>query len=308
LSIYLDVIWLLNVCFDSLLLWLTAIMLKRQIIPWRIISGALIGSLLVLLMFTPFSLYASHPIIKLFFSFFIVIVSFGFKRFRYFIENLLTFYFATFMVGGGMIALHNLLRYEVDAVAGTIITSSTGMGDPVSWLFVLLGFPALWFFSRTRIDGIRDKKIRFDSVVDVSITFGEINVTLKGLIDSGNQLYDPLTKTPVMVVDMKEMKQVLPQSILENFKLSHEFKFSSEDDMEKWYHRLRVIPYRVVGKDQQFLLALKPDKIMIHYENRWLEVPKGLVGLNESNLSTDGEYQCIVHPKMIQTGKVPTAS
>ncbi|HZG61176.1 MAG TPA: sigma-E processing peptidase SpoIIGA [Anoxybacillus sp.] len=308
MSIYLDVIWFLNVCFDSLLLWLTAIMLKRQIILWRIVLGALIGSLLVLFMFTPFSSYASHPFIKLLFSFFIIIASFGFKRFRYFIENLLTFYFATFMIGGGMIALHNLLQNDFSATAGAIITSSTGAGDPVSWLFVLLGFPTLWFFSRKRIDGIREKKLRFDSIIDVFITLDGVNIALKGLIDSGNQLYDPITKTPVMIVDMNELKQILPQSIFENFTLAHVFHSTNEKDMEKWHHRLRIIPYRAVGREQQFLLALKPDKILIRYENQWLEVTRGLIGLNESNLSADGEYQCIVHPKMVQTAKVLTAS
>ncbi|RAK23281.1 stage II sporulation protein GA (sporulation sigma-E factor processing peptidase) [Anoxybacillus vitaminiphilus] len=308
MSIYLDIIWLLNVCFDSLLLWLTAIMLKRQIVLWRIALGAFIGSLLVLFMFTPFSLYASHPLVKLLFSFFIVIASFGFKRFRYFIENLLTFYFATFMIGGGMIALHNLLQNDISAAAGAIITSSTGTGDPVSWLFVLLGFPTLWFFSRKRIDGIREKKLRFESIVDVFITLDEVNIALKGLIDSGNQLYDPITKTPVMIVDLNEVKQMLPQSIVENFTLAHVFHFTDQKDLEKWHHRLRIIPYRAVGKEQQFLLAFKPDKITIRYENRSLEVTRGLIGLNEFNLSTDGEYQCIVHPKMVQTAKILTAS
>jgi stage II sporulation protein GA (sporulation sigma-E factor processing peptidase) len=307
LSVYLDIIWLLNLCFDSLLLWLTAIMLKRQIVLWRIVAGALLGSLLVLLMFTPLSFYASHPIIKLAFSFFIVIVTFGFKRFRYFIENLFTFYFATFMVGGGLIAIHYFVKHEVRVVDGVIKTYSSGLGDPISWVFVIVGFPALWYFSRNRIDGIREKKIRFDSIVDVVITFDHVEISLKGLIDSGNQLYDPLTKTPVMIIDMNEVKHILPQSFIENFPLFNNFDFHKED-MAKWYHRLRVIPYRVVGREQQFLLALKPDRIMIYYENRWLEVTKGLVGLNESSLSTDGEYQCIVHPKMVQTAKVPTAS
>ncbi|WP_044893847.1 sigma-E processing peptidase SpoIIGA [Bacillus alveayuensis] len=308
MSIYLDVIWFLNVCFNSLLLWLTAIMLKRQMVFWRIILGALIGSLLVLLMFTPFSLYAAHPLIKLLFSFFIVIASFGFKRFRYFMENLLTFYFATFMMGGGMVAIHNFLKTDLRTAGGAVITSSTGVGDPVSWLFVLLGFPALWFFSRKRIDGIREKKIRFDSIIDVFITLDEIHIALKGLIDSGNQLYDPMTKTPVMIVDMNELRQFLPQSIVKNCTVTHMLHFTNEKDIEKWQHRLRIIPYRVVGREQQFLLALKPDKIVIRYENQWLEVTKGLIGLNEFNLSTDGEYQCIVHPKMVQTAKILTAS
>lgn len=308
MTVYLDVIWLLNFCFDGLLLWLTAIMLKRNIVWWRMAAGALIGSLSVLLMFTPFSLYVQQPFIKLVFSFLIVLISFGFKRFRYFFENLFTFYFATFMVGGGLIAVHYFLQSEIQMTKGALMTYSFGTGDPVSWLFVLIGFPILWLFSRKRIDGIREKKIRFDSIVDVMLTFDGVSISLKGLIDSGNQLYDPITKTPVMIVSANEMKDVLPPTLFEIMKLQNGLTSLYDERIGKWSHRLRLIPYRVIGKEQRFLLAVKPDRMMICYEAQWIEVQKGLVGLNEMSLSTDEEYQCIVHPKMIQTGKRITAS
>ncbi|QPA31969.1 sigma-E processing peptidase SpoIIGA [Thermaerobacillus caldiproteolyticus] len=307
MSVYLDVIWLLNLCFDSLLLWLTAIMLKRNIVFWRIIAGAFIGSLLVLFMFTPFSLYAQQPFIKLLFSFFIVYTAFGFKRFRYFLENVFTFYFATFMVGGGLIAIHYFLQNEVNVSSGVMTTYSMGAGDPVSWLFVLVGFPILWFFSRKRIEGIREKKLRFDSIVDVLLTFDGTHIPLKGLIDSGNQLYDPMTKTPVMIVEIDKVKAIFPERLL-TMMSARNFAWLDDEHLGKWSCRLRLIPYRAVGKEQQFLVAVRPDRIMICYENEWIEVQKGLVGLNEASLSADGEYQCIVHPKMVQTGKRLTAS
>jgi len=308
LAIYLDIIWLLNLCFDSLLLLLTATILKRRVNIWRILIGAFIGSTLVLLMFTPLSHYASHPIIKLFFSFFIVLVTFGFKRFRYFFENLLTFYFSTFVIGGGLIAIHYLLRDTTSINFRVIATYTTGLGDPVSWFFVLVGFPLLWFFSKNRIEGFTEKRIRYDCIVDVSITFEETNITLRGLIDSGNHLYDPLTKQPVMIVEMNAVKDILPPALSEINAQFSNLDFISDEHLGKWYSRLRIIPYRVVGKEQQFLLALKPDKILIYYENQWIEVTKGLVGLSNTRLSADEDYQCIVHPKMVQSAKVSTAS
>ncbi|WP_027408216.1 sigma-E processing peptidase SpoIIGA [Anoxybacteroides tepidamans] len=308
MTVYLDIVWLLNFCFDGLLLWLTAIMLKRSIVWWRIAVGAFIGSLLVLFMFTPFSPYVQKPIGKLFFSLLIVWASFGFKRFRYFFENLFTFYFATFMVGGGLIAVHYFLQNEVQITNGALTAYSLGAGDPVSWFFVLIGFPLLWLFSRSRINGIREKKMRFDSIVDVVLTFDGHSLLLKGLIDSGNQLYDPITKTPVMIIDADEMKDILPSLLLENIKQQTDFQWLHNEQLGKWAQRLRLIPYRVIGKGQQFMLAVKPDRIVICYEAQRIEVSKGLVGLNEARLSTDGEYQCIVHPKMIQTGRRLTAS
>ena len=207
-----------------------------------------------------------------------------------------------------MIAVHYFLQRQIDIHAGMLTTYSLGVGDPVSWMFVLLGFPALWLFSRARINGIREKKLRFEHIVDVLIVFDGIPLQLKGLIDSGNQLYDPLSKMPVMIVEMNKVKEVLPEELVQYIRLGESMDWINNAQLEKWIHRLRIVPYRVVGSEQQFLVAIKPDRIMIFYEQQWLEVQKGLVGLNETNLSADGEYECIIHPKMVQTGKRLTAS
>jgi len=308
LAVYLDVVWLLNVCFDSLLLWLTAIMLKRAVVWWRVLLGAFIGGLLVVMMFTPFSPYVQHPVSKIVFSLLIVFAAFGFKRIRYFLENLFAFYFVTFTVGGGMIAVHYFLQQQMNIHNGMLMTHSLGVGDPVSWTFVLLGFPALWIFSRARINGIREKKLRFEHIIDVLIVFDGVPIQLRGLIDSGNQLYDPLTKTPVMIVEMDKVKKVLPEELVGHLPFAASMDWLHQAQLEKWAPRLRIVPYRVVGSEQRFLVAIKPDRIMLCYEQQWLEVEKGLIGLNETNLSGDGEYECIVHPKMVQMGKQITAS
>jgi stage II sporulation protein GA (sporulation sigma-E factor processing peptidase) len=138
--------------------------------------------------------------------------------------------------------------------------------------------------------------------------FDSIPIQLKGLIDSGNQLYDPLSKMPVMIVEMNKVKEVLPEELVQHIQLGKSMDWINNEQLENWIHRLRIVPYRVVGSEQQFLVAIKPDRIMIFYEQQWLEIQKGLVGLNETNLSADGEYECIIHPKMVQTGKRLTAS
>lgn len=96
MTVYLDIIWALNFMFDSLLLYLTAIILKREIRLWRIFAGGLIGSIIILLVFTPFNEFSGHPVTKLLFSVAMVLAVFGFKRLRYFLKGLMTFYFATF--------------------------------------------------------------------------------------------------------------------------------------------------------------------------------------------------------------------
>lgn len=307
--IYLDVIWLLNFFFDGLLLYLTALILKRKITIWRLVAGSLLGSLIVILMVSPLSMYATHPVIKLIFSFFIIGIAFGYKRFRFFFQNLVTFYFATFMVGGGMIGVHYFLKYEMEIMNGVLMTNTNQFGNPVSWGFVLLGFPLLWFFTRKQIGEIEMKKIQYDQIAKVVITIENKEIQLKGLIDSGNQLYDPITKSPVLIVDVNKAGEYFPESIIEQSKNMDSFTTDESDqDMHKWENRVRIIPYRGVGQEHQFLLALKPDEITIFHSNEQIIVKKGLVALNHTILSSDGEYDCIIHPKMLTSSSIQSAS
>jgi stage II sporulation protein GA (sporulation sigma-E factor processing peptidase) len=299
LSIYLDAVWFLNLCFDGLLLMLTAVMLKRKLIFWRIAAGAFIGSLIVLLMFTPFSEIVAHPITKIIFSVCMVIIAFGFKRFRFFLQGLLCFYFSAFIVGGGLIGLHYFIKSNIFLSEFGLLTVSSGLGDPVSWLFVIIGFPVIWYFARNRVEDIELKKIQYDQIVEVTIEIEGNLLQLRGLVDSGNHLYDPISKTPVMVLDMKKADHMLPPSLIEAAKNLDQLSF----DQLEWENRIRIIPYRGVGLSHQFLLALKPDKIMIHTGSESIQAKKALIALNTESISSDDLYDCLLHPKMIAANR-----
>lgn len=295
MTIYLDVIWLLNFFFDTLLLLLTAIILKRKVKKWRLFLGALIGSSIVLLYFTPFQSMASHPITKFLYSIFIVYTAFGFQKFRFFFKNLFTFYFITFMIGGGMFGLYYF--FQTDLTSTMLAMQSTGFGDPVSWITVLVGFPIVWYFSKHNLEEIEMKKIHYEQLVHVEIQIGNDVIPIKGLIDSGNQLYDPITKTPVMILDLQTAESYIPESVIQYSQNIEQFEYENLDP--NWAHRIRVIPYRAVGQDHQFLLAIRPDRVMIYTSDEEIIVKKVLIGLNRTPLSSEGDYGCIIHPKML---------
>lgn len=310
MSIYLDVIWLLNFSFDLFLLLLTAIALKRKIFKIRILLAALLGSSIVIMMFTPLAAIATHPIGKMMISMLMVWLAFGFKRFRYFFQSLLTFYFVTFMVGGGMIGAHYFLQAEMSYLDGVLMTNTTGFGHPISWLFVLIGFPLIWVFSRNRIEGLEAKKIKFDQIVNVTIRVESTELLLKGLVDSGNQLFDPITRSPVMIIDTLKVREKLPEQLVNQAIQDDVMKSISDSRNEghAWEHRVRIIPYRVVGRENQFLLGFKPDEVLIETKTEKITVHKTIVGLNRTKLSSEDEYDCIVHPKMLQSQSIEHVS
>jgi stage II sporulation protein GA (sporulation sigma-E factor processing peptidase) len=299
LTVYLDVIWALNLLFDSLLLYLTAIFLKRQIKIWRLIAGGFIGSLIILLSFTPLDSFSNHPITKLLFSAVMVLIAFGYKRISFFIKALMTLYITTFLIGGALIGAHYFVQFDSQMSTKVLLSKVTGFGDPISWLFVLLGFPIAWHFSKRNIEGMEMTKIQFDQVVNVRLTISEETFLFKGLVDSGNQLYDPLSKFPVMFVSIKNQMDSIAEPIIKMASDPESLIMGSEEFPTDWQNRLRIVPCRVVGQEHQLIVAVKPDSILIEIKGDQYLCEKGLVSFTMQQLSADDAFQCIVHPKML---------
>lgn len=297
--VYLDIIWALNLLFDSLLLCLTAIFLKRNIRIRRILAGGFIGSLIILLAFTPVNDYSNHPISKLLFSMMMVLITFGYKRLSFFIKALMTLYITTFLIGGALIGVHYFIQYDSELTISVFNSMTKGFGDPVSWLFVLIGFPIAWHFSKKNLETMEMTKIQYDQIVTVRIKLDQRTFRFKGLVDSGNQLYDPLTKLPVMFVSIINQLNDIPEQIKKIAENPDPMQLVGSELPDDWQSRLRIVPYRVVGQEHQLIAAVKPDLILIEHNGDQYLCEKGLVSFTVQQLSADGAFECIVHPKML---------
>ncbi|TRZ38807.1 sigma-E processing peptidase SpoIIGA [Niallia circulans] len=305
MAIYLDVIWLLNFLFDSLLLYLTAIILKRDIKLWRVLCGGLIGSIIILLAVTPYHIYTSHPISKLLFSCVMVLTVFGYKRLRYYLSGLMTFYFVTFLIGGVLIGSHYFIQFDFQLSTSVLLASVKGFGDPISWLFVLLGFPAAWHFSKKNVESMEITKIKYDEIVQVKFQIAGTEFSLKGLVDSGNQVYDPISRVPVMFVSINAMKATdIPKELIEIVDDSDSIIHGKVQLNDDWQYRMRIIPYKVMGKEHQLMIAIKPEELIIENKEGSFLVEKGLISFTRQQLSSDDAFSCIVHPKMLTGNKI----
>ncbi|MGP4080319.1 sigma-E processing peptidase SpoIIGA [Pseudalkalibacillus sp. R45] len=306
MAIYLDVIWFLNFCIDFLLLWLTSVILKREVSKKRLAVGAFLGSLYVLFLFLDTAIIY-HPIIKFFYSVFIIITTFGYKRFGYFVQGLFMFYFSTFITGGGILGLHYFLQTDAKIVNGVVKTQSSGMGDPISWLFVILMVPIMLYFTKKRVDHIEVRKLRYDQVMNFELKIDSLTLKGVGLLDSGNQLHDPISKQPVMIVDMTVFADQIPSAVINHAK-SLDSIGELVDEPNPWQDRMRIIPYRAVGSANQFLTGFKADSIGIWDNGEKYETSNVIVGLSFTNISGEGEYNAILHPKMLSNAKVTSTA
>ncbi|MFJ8266283.1 sigma-E processing peptidase SpoIIGA [Peribacillus asahii] len=308
MTVYVDIIWLLNWLFDCLLLYWTAIILKRRAPLWRLVAGGLVGSFIIALAFTSYSALTDNIYMKLLFSVFMVLTVFGFIRLKLFLKTLMTLYFVTFLSGGILLGLHYFFSFQVAEMSTSTQTGMNRFGDPMSWLFVALGFPLAWQFSKRMLDGMEMTKLNYDQIVTVTVEVADFKAEFQGLIDSGNQLYDPISRSPVMIASIVGQESHIPADMLELFENPDTMLQEGEMTNYTWAERIRVIPYKVVGQSHQLLTAIKPDSLRIQYDEKVYEVERGLVSFTLQQLSAENTYQCIVHPKMLTGIPVPNAS
>lgn len=304
MTVYLDIVWLLNFFIDLLLLKLTAIFLKRTLKIWRLLVGSFVASFIVLLLFTPLSPIFFNPIGKLLYSMGIILSTFGFRRFRLFFQSLLTFYFVSFLIGGGLFAVHYFLQSS-QSYAQMLASRTMSFGDPISWMLVFIGFPVLWIFSKKRLDHMEVRKVSYKERARVIIKIDGKEIETVGIVDSGNKLYDPLSHSPVMFISQAAGAGVIPEALFEKGQdpttLFNDEQNSIPDD---WQKRMAIIPYRGIGGGSQFVLGIKPDEVIINQNNKSVKCKKVMIALTQHQLSAEKDFDCILHPDLLIKGEI----
>lgn len=304
--VYLDIILLLNLAIDTLLLWFTAYFRKERVVWWRMIAAALFGcSYLVFFFFPAFSSMYQWSV-KLLFSILMLWIVFGNRRLLSFAQNLIIFYFVAFVFGGGVFGLQYFLAPQNEIVNGLVVTHNDGfgVGFKPTLAIVAVGFTLVFFLGKKSYKAIQEPRRIETFLVDVVVTIAKEKVICRGLVDTGNQLHEPITRLPVMIIESRMLAHLLPPSLLrqtdENGGVWEKLDGSWDDLPIEWQSRVRLIPYRSVSRGMDFLLAIKPDHVLVVQEGLRYETEKVLIGLNPIPLSADGKYQAIVHPAMME--------
>lgn len=299
MTIYLDAVWSLNALVDYMLLSLTNYLCRTKATRLRLIFGSLFASLII-----PIQLYFPYSFIttvsgKLIFSCFIVLITFKFVTLFRFIKLFFTFYFVTIVIGGGLIATYYLFEHPLTSFFKQYAIHS-GYGDPISWIFVVIGFPVLWFFLKHQMDRQRIDNFNHDQLYQVTIRMDKRTFQTTGFLDTGNQLIDPLTSYPVILCDEQFLRQWFSDYEWNVLKNSYKQSMFTELPL-KWSKKIRLVPFYGAGGERDLLMALKPDYLSVKWENESITVKQILIGIQFNTLTSDQRYHCLLHPKIVST-------
>ena len=116
------------------------------------------------------------------------------------------------------------------------------------------------------------------------------NTRITAIVDTGNLLKDPITKMPVLIMEREMLKGIFPEIILEN---ATDIVNGKEIELGEYSSKLRVIPYKSIGKENGLLLGIKAKNIRIVYQ----DIEKAhdvIIGIYTGTLSKNNKYSAIV--------------
>ena len=269
----------------------------------RILAAAAIGAAYVLLMFAPALSFMFTLLVKFALSLLMLWTAFGFGSLQHFVRNVAAFYGVNFAAAGGVLGLHYMLQSS-RGIWDRLWFTRTGLGFelPFGLAFVAVAAGASLLLYRAAWGGRKRAERTLAHLAEVAVSIGGVERRCTGLVDTGNQLYDPLTRTPVMVMEAAVWQRELPAAWLEHIKKAQVDSLIAglERDDSPWRDRLRLVPYRGINRGTQFMLAVKPDRVVIEQDGRAYESSRALIGLDGGKLAQDGKYQAIIHPSLLE--------
>ncbi|MCG0276978.1 MAG: sigma-E processing peptidase SpoIIGA [Thermanaeromonas sp.] len=298
--VYLDMVLLVNLIMDYIILWATGRLAQVSTNGWRLLAGATLGAAYALTLFFPHREPWLWFLVKILFSFLMLLLAFYPLTWQKLLQVFGCFYLVSFIMGGavvgGLYLSNNLLAAPALAGRGLLVHPL-----PSAWL--VLGVLAAVFLVNWGSATI--KKNFWQALLQLPIVIGleGKRLALKALVDTGNNLRDPLTGRPVIIVEYQALKPILPEEIRSRVRAGE------EPELEKivtslagtaWATKVRIIPFHSLGRTGGLLLGFKPDEVIIFWEEQLIKITDVIVGLCWNRLAPGGNYRALLHPDLLE--------
>ncbi|MFB4162580.1 sigma-E processing peptidase SpoIIGA [Alteribacillus sp. JSM 102045] len=271
----------------------TARLIKRKLPIKRLCAVSIIGSCSIFIVLTPFEAWLVHPAGKFFLSVLLVLIAFGFPSLLVFLQSLFMFYIMSFLAAGAITAIETM-RFSMQLREGFLSEYASSMYSSFSIILIVFSIPLLWLMFKWTDVVTYARKMQWSKLATVTVQVENALWKGEALIDTGNQLKDPITRAPVMVMQASLLKNELPDE--EYKQLQAMLHYKRVEDLEHinwWEGRWRLIPYKTAGQNMQMMFAFKPDNITVNYDEKQISFDSVLVGLEENSLSSNEDFQMI---------------
>lgn len=286
LTVYLDIIFLENLCINCIILLATAIICKNAISITRILLSSLIGSIYAVVVYLSISQFFSSIILKILLSVCMVHIAYNPKNVKMLLKQLILFYLTSFTFGGVAFALLYFVKPQNILIKNGVLIGTYPI--KIALTGVIVGFIII----TVAFKNYKKKLSKKDMFCNITIEFRNRIKTVNAMIDTGNLLKEPLSGKPVIIVEKESLKELIPEEILNNVEkiILGEYNIN----LNEYASKFRVIPFTSLGKENGLLLGLKIDNLQIDYDEQENNIKDVFVGIYNKKLSKTNTYNALV--------------
>lgn len=227
MTIYIDIILLINFIIDLLLLLSVSFLLKRRASLTRIIISSSIGSLSTLLLLVIHNNFLLL-IYKLLISIIMIIIAFKYNSFHYFKDNLIYLYIISIVLGGTIYLINN----QISSINNGLIFTSNNLKINLFLLIIITPIIIYKYLKTTK-----NYQITYSNYYDIDIYYNDLCIKGTAFLDTGNNLKDPYFKRPIILIN----KELINEPV-----------------------KTFLVPYSVVNNQKGLLEVFSPKKIIVN--------------------------------------------
>lgn len=277
--IYLDVFFALNFLMDFFLLIITRKISVNSKPLYRTTAASAVGAVYACIVVVT---KIKYSIAEMVFTYLIIAVlmavtAFGYGSIKVLVKHTGLLYAVVFFVCG----IINIVYYR--SSFGTVIyyAAQYEVMPGMSLIMLIVGIIIAGSILEILPGQLSEFFGKYNSLYVVTLFNNGDKIRVKALVDTGNDLFDPISGKPVSVADCEDIMQV----ILKDGNAEEKF---------------RAIPFHSVGEKAGIMEAYRIDRIEIEKDGEVIKIDGPIVAVYKGKLSGDGEYQMLLNQKLFK--------
>lgn len=290
MTIYIDIVLMENLIMNYIILFTTGLILKQKIKHIRLILASLLGAIYSIVAYTGVLEVYSSFLLKIILSVIIVYIAFYPQNVKKLWKDLLLFYLTSFVFGGAAFALIYIVRPQDILMKNGLFLGTYPLKT------VMLGAIIAFAIIITTFTMVKSRISKKDMFCEIEIKLNNKTIQTKAMIDTGNMLKEPITNTPVVVVEHTLLYECMPKEILNHLEniIGGDFENIPEEIRENYISKLKLIPFSSLGKQNGMLLGIKPEYLKVITEEQEEMKKNIIIGIYNKSLTKKGEYRALM--------------
>ncbi|MDO5038129.1 sigma-E processing peptidase SpoIIGA [Clostridium sp.] len=262
MNIYIDILLIENFLVNLFLLLTTYKIIREKYSFKMCLLSAILGSLYTLTMVIEEISFLSNNIIQIIVAIVIAYIPLNNKRFIKSLKSGIVFIVSSCVLSG--------ICFKIAIMTNEYSIKNGIMINNFKIKYLILSLSILCITLERITTYIREKNIINNFYYDVEFSVENKNLKIKGFLDSGNELREPITNLPCILVEEVYLNEIN----LENYGLYH-------------------IPYSAIGYDG-VLKGFRVDNMKLKKSGQTFKVVDAILCPCKDNLSRENDFNALI--------------